>query len=190
MIGNQQPTGMVSADLTHGPAVVARNVLDRFGVPGRLRHVRDFIWRGGELGLQIDLRENGLPGDVYYELRAEWHTAVLASTDVQPGVELRGRSVVDGRWLRSKAGYLICVGIDLDSAAAIYLRAGRILSFVPFLQRPADQVEQALAADLSSYVTSFLDHCPTVPQARAAAGQQLTRLHLTDDPNRGRRPFH
>jgi hypothetical protein len=50
------------------------------------------------------------------------------------------------------------------------------VSHVPFLSRPAEQVEHALNAELRTYVNAFLDHFQPVPQAAAADARRLGRM--------------
>ncbi|HEV7664555.1 MAG TPA: hypothetical protein VGQ62_13535 [Chloroflexota bacterium] len=168
-------TGLSPA-LVSSPSA-AREVLDSFSVPARLRHVRDFIWRGGDIALHLD---TATCAEVFYELYADWDTAILAPTPGAVGLESAHRAVVEGQWRRARAGYVLRVGINFNAPSVIHIWAGRPLASVPFLRRPPATVEGALAADLGRYVEWFLDHCVPVPQARASASEQLARLHLSD----------
>ena len=94
----------------------ARQVLERFALPERLQHVRQFVWRGGTLRLEVDEPES----NVCYALLADWEAAVLQ--DVEPGVAAlarRDRALVEGRWSRARAGYALRAGIDLAVPSAI-----------------------------------------------------------------------
>jgi hypothetical protein len=70
------------------------------------------------------------------------------------------------------------IGIEPGVPSALYLRADRTLSFVPFVQRPRPQVEQALARDLTAYVEAFLATLEPVPLAEARAATRLHQLGL------------
>jgi hypothetical protein len=155
--------------------------LDDFDVPGRLRHVHDYVWRGGTLGFQVEDQLADTPPNVYYELCAHWDAAVLEPLDGRsgPGLQRAATPVVEGRWIRGSAGYQLRVGIDLAIPSAIYIRTDRILSCVPFVQRSRAEVEHALAADLAAYVDWFLSACATVPAAAESARQTLQRLDLS-----------
>jgi hypothetical protein len=166
------PSPSLSGDVVN----TARAVLDAVGVPGRLRHVRDFVWREGNLTFRVD------DGGVAYELRAEWNVARLEPTDAGGGLERRDSVVVEGRWTLGQAGYVLRVGIDFNVPSALYIRTSRTLACVPFVGRPPAQVETALAADLSAYVDSFLTRCQAVPQARASAAATIARLHVSVAP--------
>lgn len=165
----------------------ARDVLDSFDVPGRLLHVRNFVWRGGELHLRTAPSVSAVSAgkDVYYELRAEWDAPVLAEVAARPGLAAARSAVVEGQWMRGQTGYVLRLGIDSAVPSAIYIRAGRILASIPFAQRPPAQVESALAADLAAYVDRFLNRCLPVPQARANAAAKLAALRLTPPPATG-----
>ena len=52
-------------------------ILDDFDVGGRLRYLRDFVWRGGNL--RLDVRDTP-ELDVAYALTASWAAAVLERT--------------------------------------------------------------------------------------------------------------
>jgi hypothetical protein len=145
-------------------------------VPERLVHVRDFVWRGGALCFQAG---DGVVRTVGYSLSAEWDAAVLDPVASNaPGIQPASAALVDGRWVRRTAGYHLRVGIDLAVPSAIAIRSDRLLSSVPFLNRPADEVEHALAADLAAYVAWFLDACQPVPVAGEAAARRLHELQL------------
>lgn len=157
----------------------ARQVLDHFGIAPRLQHLRQFVWRGGSLRMYVD--DNGLRlPNVCYALVAEWDTAVLEDVTPaqQPGLVRAQSPLVEGRWRRGRAGYVLRAGIDLAVPSAIYIRSDRHSSFVPFLGRPAAQVEQAVDADLAGYASTFLSTCLPVPQATAAAVARLRQLGL------------
>jgi hypothetical protein len=157
-----------------------RSILDDFNVGGRLQHIRQFIWRGGHLQLQVDRPFGRDVLDVAYTLTARWPAAVLergrdeAHTDLVP----RSRAVVDGRWVRGSRGYALRVGIDLAVPSAIYIRAHGFSTYVPFLARPRVQVEETLNLELTGYVNAFLSRYPTVPQATATEEQRLQGLGL------------
>jgi hypothetical protein len=158
----------------------AVEVLDRFGVANRLQHVRKYIWRGGALRFQIQMRLPREP-DVYYELEAHWDAPVLEPLAAAGrGIERAARPVPEGRWTRGTAGYRLRVGIDLGVPSAIYIKATtRLESFVPFHARPYDQVEHAIDADFAAYVNAFLSHCRPVPDAAQADAEQLHQLGLS-----------
>jgi len=157
---------------------LARQVLDRFAIGPRLQHLRQFVWRGGALRLEVsnDDDERRSP-NVCYALVAEWDTAVL-ERDTPPGLAPTSGSVVDGRWRRVRTGYVLRAGIDLGVPSAIYIRSAHHASFVPFVGRPPAQVEQAVDADLADYTSTFLSTCAPVPQAAAAGAARLRQLGL------------
>jgi hypothetical protein len=165
------------ADGSSASAVCA--VLDRFDVGGRLRYIRDFIWRGGTLELEVAGGAESRAPDVWYALKAEWPAAVLERDEgpVGEGLVDTRSPVVEGRWVRSSSGYDLRIGIDLRVPAAIYIRShGRVHGFashVPFLGRSAERVERALNAELTTHVNVFLDHFQPVPQAAAAEARRL-----------------
>jgi hypothetical protein len=154
----------------------ARQVLDRFAIGPRLQHVRQFVWRGGSLRLQVEDDGQRRPS-VCYALVAEWDTAVLEPAGGAGLVRARG-PLVDGRWTRARASYVLRAGISLAVPSAIYIQSDQHSSFVPFLGRPYAQVEQAIDADLAGYARSFLSTCATVPQAQAAGAARLRQLGL------------
>jgi hypothetical protein len=148
----------------------ARQVLDGFDVPARLQHVRQFVWREGTLRFKVDDR----PPKVYYELEARWPTARLLSIGTpHDGLEALSTPVIEGRWVRGTRGYLLRVGIDLAVPSGIAIRSRLLRSFVPFVGRPAAQVESALQRDLDAYVDAFLSNCQPVPAARAEDERRL-----------------
>ena len=158
-----------------------RTVLDRYDVQGRLQYIREFIWRGGALDLRVGHGTDGQTLNVWYDLRAEWPAAVLDRSDApatSPGLTSWRTPVVEGRWVRASTGYELRVGIDLCVGSAIYIRSYRFASHVPFVGRPAEQVELALNAELTTYVNAFLDHFQPVPRAEALAAAELHRLRL------------
>jgi hypothetical protein len=156
----------------------ARAVLDRYGTPGRLRYVGEYIWRGGTLRLDADAADNR-PPSVWYELRAQWAAPIFEPLP-SPGQALTraDRPVLEGRWIRGSAGYVLRIGLDLGVPSAICIRSERPLSNVPFLNRPRTLVEHALGADVAAYVEWFLDTCAPVPQAAQAAAQLLRQNGL------------
>ncbi len=157
-----------------------RTVLDRFDVAGRLRYIGQFIWRGGAVELQAADTLSGGVDNVWYALKAEWTSAVL-ERELGPAVEGLvdwRRPVVEGRWVRGSNGYELRIGIDLQIPTAIYIRSQGFASHVPFVGRPVERVEHALAAELSTYVQAFLDHFQTVPQAEASDARRLRELGL------------
>jgi hypothetical protein len=105
---------------------------------------------------------------VYYELEAHWPTARLQEIPSNAGLVTFSTPVVEGRWVHATSGYLLRVGIDLAAPSGIAVRSRLLQSFVPFVGRPAAQVEQALQTDLEAYVDAFLSTCQPVPVARAA----------------------
>ena len=160
----------------------ARAALDGFDVPARLLHVRDFVWRGGRIKLEMAPARHaeGLP-NVWYELAATWPAPILTelpTASTMPGLVPARTPVVDGQWTRGTAGYSLRLGIDPAVPGAFYLRADRTLSVVPFVHRPRLQVEQALASDLAAYVESFRAALAPVPQATAEAHARLQSLGL------------
>jgi hypothetical protein len=153
----------------------ARRVLDLFDVPARLQHVRHFVWREGTLRFVIDDRP-ARPTWVYYQLEAHWPSARLQDVPSSAGLEAISTPVVEGRWVRGTSGYVLRVGIDLAVPSGIALRSRLLQSFVPFVGRPAAQVEQALQTDLDAYVAAFLSSCQPVPAARARDERRLPKL--------------
>jgi hypothetical protein len=168
--------------LAHDPAVgaidAAREVLDRFGVANRLRHIGEYVWRGGTMLLHVE-DEDSRPPCVSYELSAHWPAPIfepLASP--APGLVPGANPVLEGRWMRGRAGYVLRIGLDLRVPSAIFIRSDRPFSNVPFLHRSDALVESALAADLAAYAGWFLDTCLPVPQAIQAATQRLRQYGL------------
>ena len=161
-------------------ANAVRAILDRFDVGGRLRYIRDFIWRGGRVELQAAGDGEGDVLNAWYALRAEWPVAVLERDDgaASEGLVDWRRPVVEGRWMRGSSGYELRVGVDLRVPTAIYVRSHGFVSHVPFLGRPAERVEHALNAELTAYVHAFLDRSLAVPQAEAADKRRLRDLGL------------
>jgi len=161
-----------------GRVELARQVLDRFAIGPRLQHLRQFVWRGGALRLDVNNDDDHeRPPNVCYALVAEWDTAVL-ERDAAPGLVRASGAVVDGCWRRVRTGYVLRAGIDLGVPSAIYIRSERHASFVPFIGRPPAQVEQAVDADLAAYASTFLSTCAPVPQAAAAGAARLRQLGL------------
>lgn len=155
-----------------------RAILDDFDVGGRLRHIREFIWRGGTLQLRADRRHAEQVFDVSYALTAEWPAAVLERppSPTGSGLESWQRPVLEGRWVPGRSGYELRVGIDLAVPSVIYIRSQRVLSHVPFVGRPRVHVEDALNVELAAYVNAFLSRCQPVPQAAALDAQRLREL--------------
>jgi len=150
-----------------------RAVLDGFDVGGRLRYIRQFIWRGGTLQLRV----SGL--DASYALSADWPAPVLeplAGHDT--GMVAWRRPVLEGRWVRGTQGYQLRVGIDGGVPTSIYIRSDRLLAHVPFAGRPPAQVEDAIRTELSLYASEFLNTSKPVPQAAEEATQRLRSLGL------------
>jgi hypothetical protein len=182
MLSTSSPTAAL--ELADAGTVIhaARGVLDRFGIANRLQHVRRYIWRAGSLRFQV--RANGTQPDVCYELTAEWDAPVLeparstGPAAANSAIERHARPIVDGRWIRGTAGYVLRVGIDLAVPSAMYIKANRLQSFVPFVGRPGAQVEHAINLDLSAYVTGFLSTALPVPEAARADAEHLRRLGL------------
>lgn len=169
---------MLAHETAVGAIAAGREVLDRFGVADRLKHISEFVWRGGTLRFEAK-DDDRHPPIVCYELRAQWRAAVYEPLGSPQQALTRAESpVVEGRWTRGTAGYLLRIGFDLAVPSAIFIHSDRPLSNVPFLHRPHELVLQALSADLAAYVDWFLDTCPPVPQAANAAAQQLRRFGL------------
>jgi hypothetical protein len=145
----------------------ARAFLDRLGVPARLEHIRDFLWRGGEVTFEAQ------PGGVAYVLAADWETAVLDDVPSAAGLLSSTAPVVVGRWRRARTGYRLRVGIDHNVLTAISIQALRLRSYVPFVGRAEDEVAHALDERLAEYGRAFLDECSPVPQAMAADARRL-----------------
>jgi hypothetical protein len=168
--------------LAHEAAVgaidAARDILDQFGVANRLRHVAEYVWRGGTLRLDID-EADSRPPSVCYELSARWPAPIFEPcASPAPGLIPAENSVLEGRWIRGSAGYLLRIGLDLRVPSAMFIRSDRPLSNVPLLHRSTALVESALAADLAAYVNWFLDTRAPVPQAVHAAEQRLRQYGL------------
>jgi hypothetical protein len=166
--------------LDHQSLSTVRAILDDFDVGGRLKHIREFIWRGGTLQLRADRSPAGQVLDVSYALTAEWAAPVLQRppSPVTNGLVSWQRPVLEGRWVRGSHGYELRVGIDLSAPSAIYVRSQRPLSHVPFVGRPPAQVEDALNVELTAYVNAFLSQFLPVPQAAALDIQRLRDLGL------------
>jgi hypothetical protein len=147
----------------------ARAMLDLLDVRGRLEHIRDYLWRGGGVSLEME------PASVAYLLAAAWDTAVLEPPELatEPGLISTGTPVVDGTWRRRRTGYSLRVGIDVHVLTAISITAPQLRAYVPFVGRSAEEVAQALDARLAEYGKAFLDLHPPVPQAMAAAEARL-----------------
>jgi hypothetical protein len=161
-----------------GAIDAARDVVDRLGVAKRLRHIGEYVWRGGTLLLHIE--DDGLrPPCVSYELSAHWPAPIFEPLASPSPALIPGASpVLEGRWIRGSAGYVLRIGLDLRVPSALFIRSDRPLSNVPFLHRPTAVVESALAADLAAYADWFLDTCQPVPQATQAAAHQLRQHGL------------
>jgi hypothetical protein len=157
-----------------------RAILDEFDVGGRLRYIRDFVWRGGTIQLRAEPGQTGRTLDIAYALTAEWAAAVL-EREAPPGgndLAVSERPVLEGRWVRGSSGYALRIGIDLAVPSAMYIRSQRLLSHVPFLGRPAAQVEHALNQELTAYVNTFLARLHPVPEAAAIDARRLRGLGL------------
>lgn len=157
-----------------------RAILDAVDVGGRLRYIREFIWRGGTLQF-VDDRPSGRDARAaWYTLTAEWAAAVLEQppSPVQNGVVPARVPVLEGRWVRGRGGYELRVGIDLAVPTAIQIRTHRLLSHVPFVGRSPAQVEQGLSKELDAYVAAFLGRSRPVPEAAAIEAQRLRGLGL------------
>jgi hypothetical protein len=169
---------VLAHETTVGSIDVARDVLDRFGVPGRLRHIGEYVWRGGSLHFKID-DERNRPPSVCYELRADWAAPIFERLpSPRQALAPANDPVPEGRWIRGQAGYLLRIGLNLGAPAAIFIGSQRPLSTVPFLNRPHTHVEHALAGDLTAYVDWFLDTCEPVPRAAQAAARRLREYGL------------
>jgi hypothetical protein len=154
-------------------AVALRAILDEFNVGGRLRYIRDFVWRGGTL--QVEVNEL----DVAYALAARWPAAVLERGPArETGLLNWENPVIEGRWVRGTSGYDLRVGIDARAPSALYVRASGLLSHVPFLGRSPADVEAALQRELELYAGWFVGHCEPVPRAAGNQQQRLRQLGL------------
>jgi hypothetical protein len=161
-----------------GAIDAARDVLDRFGVANRLRHIAEYVWRGGTLRLEVE-DENSRPLCVSYELLAHWPAPIFEPLASPTQALVPAESpVLEGRWVSGRAGYVLRIGLDLRVPSTIFIRSDRPLSNVPFLHRSTARVESALAADLAAYVEWFLDTCEPVPRAVQAAAQRLRQYGL------------
>lgn len=150
----------------------ARRMLDELQVQARLEHIRDYLWRGGAVELRCE------PACVAYVLSAEWDTPVLSPVSTDEGLVAISTPVVEGRWRRARTGYHLWVGIDAHVLTAIAVQAPHLRSYVPFVDRSADEIARALDARLAEYGQTFLDQCLPVPQAQAEAAARLRRLGL------------
>jgi hypothetical protein len=154
----------------------ARWMLDRLEVRARLEHIRDYLWRGGEVSFEAQ------PASVAYVLAATWDTAVLepaeSMTWTEPGLLAASTPVVDGCWRRRRTGYSLRVGIDVRVLTAISITTPLVRSYVPFVGRSAEEIAEALDARLAEYGQVFLDLCLPVPQAIAAAEARLREHRL------------
>jgi hypothetical protein len=158
--------------------VAARLVLDELEVPRRLAHIRDYVWRGGQLEFRAEQRLAG------YWLVARWPTAVFepigaGAPDGAQLVPARQATAV-GRWVRGAAGYSLGVGLELGGASAggIVVAAPRLRCLVPVARRPAAEIAAALERALDDYAQEFLAEHEPVPQARAAAAETLRQQGL------------
>ncbi len=156
--------------------IALRATLDAFHVAGRLRYVRDFVWRGGELRLEI----SEVPAlDIAYALSARWPAAVLERAPAGAiGMEGWDNPVLEGQWVRGTSGYELRVGVDLRAPSAMYVRSSGLLSHIPFLGRSPADVESALQGELELYARWFISHCDPVPRAASAQQQRLRKLGL------------
>jgi hypothetical protein len=158
------------------PEAALRGILDDFAVGGRLRHIRDFVWRGGALPLEVK-EDPAL--DVAYTLTARWAAAVLERSPAhENGLLGWDNPAIEGRWVRGASGYELRVGIGEHAPSAVYVRASGLLSYVPFLGRPHADVESALQRELELYAQWFTSHCEPVPRAARAQEQRLRQLGL------------
>jgi hypothetical protein len=156
-----------------------RAILDAFDVGGRLRYIRDFVWRGGVLHLETERSGQRQLLNVWYALTARWAAAVLERSPQRiNGRVAWDRPVIDGRWVRGSSGYEVRVGIDLRAPSALYIRSRGFRSHVPFLGRSPADVEHCLQGELQEYVRGFVSHCEPVPQRVALEAQRLRRLGL------------
>jgi hypothetical protein len=159
----------------------ARTTLDDFNVGGRLQHIREFVWRGGNLRLRVGASggvEQRL--DVAYTLTAQWPAATFTRSVDTPGLlPVRG-TAIDGRWVRAMRGYVLSVGVDLGVPSALYIRSPIFTSYVPVAGRAAEEVERRVHVELEEYVTRFLSRYPTVPDAEAQDRQELRRRGLLE----------
>lgn len=169
---------MLAHETAVGAIDAARDVLDRVGVPNRLRHISEYVWRGGTFLLHIE--DDGIrPPCVSYELCAHWPAPIFEPLpSPAPALVSADCPVMEGRWIRGSAGYALRIGLDMRVPSAIFIRSDRPLSNVPCLHRPEALVESALAADLAAYAQWFLDTCLPVPQAIQVAKQQLRQFGL------------
>jgi hypothetical protein len=130
----------------------AQNVLDRFAIAERLQHIRRFVWRGGTLRFATH------GACAFYELEVQRQRSVLEPTPAaRPGLERTTTPVVEGRWVQRSTSHVLRVGIDLAVPSAIFIRADRFHAFVPYAHRTRAEVERALQAELSAYVSGVLD---------------------------------
>jgi hypothetical protein len=165
--------GVLAHETAVGATDAARDLLDRFGVANRLRHISEYVWRGGTLVLHIE-DDDTRPPCVSYELSAHWPAPIFEPLASPAAALMPAASpVLEGCWIRGSAGYVLRIGLDLRVPSALFIRSDHPLSNVPFLRRPTAVVESALAADLTAYADWFLDTCVPVPQAIQAAAQQL-----------------
>lgn len=174
---------MVLPDQVDRPSVeTLRAILDGVDVGGRLRYIREFVWRGGTLQFVAGGAPAREAQAAWYTLTAEWDAAVLEPTPSpsQNGLVQAETPVLEGRWVRGRGGYELRVGIDLSVPTAIQIRSRRLLSHVPFVGRSAAQVERGLNVELGAYVQAFLGRSRPVPEAAAAEAQRLRGLGLAD----------
>lgn len=151
-------------------AHVARDVLDALDVPNRLLHIRDFVWRGGDIVLSAS------DDRVAYTLTADWDEPLLEPLPSEAGLAPAKWSVIEGRWRARRVGYVLRVGIEARMPSAIAIAAEQPLGLVPYLGRPRTEVAHALDTALRGYVNTFLDGCAPVPEARAKAAAELARV--------------
>jgi hypothetical protein len=156
--------------------VAARLVLDELEVPRRLAHIRDYVWRGGQLEFRADQRLAG------YWLVARWPTPVFEPIEAGAagGAQLvpARQATAVGRWVRGAAGYSLGVGLDQRSASGIVVAEPRLRCLVPVARRPAAEIAAALERALDDYAQEFLAEHEPVPRARAAAAESLRQQGL------------
>jgi hypothetical protein len=170
---------LVTRRLALEPSAALRAVLDRYDVGGRLQHVREFVWRGGQLQFVAGQSRAGAVPDVWYQLSAEWPTAVLERrTDAGTALIGMDQPIVEGRWVRGSRRYELRVGIDMAVPTAIYVRSSVFTSHVPVVGRLDSDVELRLQRELDAYVEHFLGRHRTVPDATEVDAAELRRLGL------------
>lgn len=173
---------MLQERLVTETAAVLRATLDRFRVGNRLQHIREFVWRGGELRFRAANEASTRALDACYVLVAQWPAPDFEHTRTRAASSLVsvGGTLMDGTWVRGTRRYELRVGIHMAAPSAMYVRSDAFWSHVPVVARRDADVEDRLQAELEAYVDQFLNRCASVPDAAARDHARLRQLGLAD----------